>query len=513
MGATSRWEPQAMLVIVLNHPSTRKTVGTPLPLYLYTHILTSTSVVNLLCILCSRIRTYRELLMIFFHDKQWYRPEPLFAVEEEDEEEEEETEQQPSEQTPTEPPAPQRPTSPASSHQTDNSGLGSSTTKKPEYEFLLFNYLLRFVHREGQIGDFARAGLLFLMDVAMCPVDAAHKGADDDLRSSTSTLTAIDHDPNTDAALALAEYILDGDFSDVLAAGLAAVYSLLPTKIEVRPPISADTTPGTSMILGSSNEPELSSDEKEKLDAERERTRAMGLEESSNPDFKARLDHFLKLLEFLQDVFRRNKVYDSGEGSLDASVLVGSAIVQSILDAVRRVFLENILYPSVLECSDADGSAVAVMSYIEIMIRTLENGQLADLLIDFLMSADNAEDLSSSRPRPHSMLVLAGKAPPTSQADAKKAKQRWRKSTAMTLLGMEAPEACKQSSYFTSMGRFTLKDLILTSLRSKSQPTATAALQLLQSLLLPVLHPFCRSTARGHPRSSSRILPPTCHSA
>ncbi|TFK92418.1 hypothetical protein K466DRAFT_650479 [Polyporus arcularius HHB13444] len=451
--------------------------------------------VNLLCILCSRIRTYRELLMIFFHDKQWYRPEPLFAVEEEDEDEEVEEEEEVGPSTATEQPTEQptadanaqRPPSPSPSLQTDGSGLGSSTTKKPEYEFLLFNYLLRFAHREGQIGDFARAGLLFLMDVAMSPVDPSHKANGEDLRTSTSTISTSDHDPNTDAALALAEYILDGDFSDVLAAGLAAVYSLLPTKLEVKPPISAETAPGTAMILGSSTAPDLPPEEKETLDAERERSRAMGLEESSSPDFKGRLDHFLKLLEFLQDVFRRNKAHDNSDDSLDPSTLVGSAIVQNILDAFRRVFLENILYPSVLECSDADGSAVAVMSYIEIMIRTLENGQLADLLIDFLMSEDNSEDLSSSRPRPRSMLNLGGKLPPSSTSQTelnKQAKQRRRKSTAMTLLEMEAPGAHRQSSYFTSMGRFTLKDLILTSLRSKSQPTATAALQLLQSLLL-----------------------------
>ncbi|KAI0374829.1 hypothetical protein BV20DRAFT_961019 [Pilatotrama ljubarskyi] len=443
--------------------------------------------VNLLCILCSRIRTYRELLMIFFHDKQWYRPEPLFAVEEEDEEEDEDAESlKPEEQATSSAPSDTntlRPTSPSLSQHTDTSGLGSSTTKKPEYEFLLFNYLLRFVHREGQIGDFARAGLLFLMDVAMSPVDP--KPHEDELRSSTST-SAPDSDPNTDAALALAEYILDGDFSDVLAAGLAAVYSLLPTKLELRPPVPADPTPGAAMILGSSAT-ELSPEEKEKLEMERERSRAMGLEESSSPDFKARLDHFLKLLEFLQDVFRRNVPRDSGDDSLDPSSLVGSAIVQSILDAVRRVFLENILYPSILECSDADGSAVAVMSYIEVMIRTLENGQLADMLIDFLMSEDSIEDLSHSRNRPYSMLTLGGKLPPSAKAQAeanRKAKRERRKSTAMTLLEMEAPEARRKSSYFTSVGRFTLKDLLLTSLRSKSQSTATAALQLFQSLLL-----------------------------
>ncbi|KAI0670441.1 Retinoic acid induced 16-like protein-domain-containing protein [Trametes maxima] len=446
--------------------------------------------VNLLCILCSRIRTYRELLMIFFHDKQWYRPEPLFSVEEEEEDDEEDEsikpEEQPIDSVAPEANAPPRSTSPSPSQDTDNSGLGSSTTKKPEYEFLLFNYLLRFWHREGQIGDFARAGLLFLMDVAMSPVDGSHKSGEDDLRSSSSTLATPDTDPNTDAALALAEYILDGDFSDVLAAGLAAVYSLLPTKLEVRPPVPADTTPGAAMILGNSVT-ELSEDEKDKLEAERERGRAMGVEESSSPDFKLRLDHFLKLLEFLQDVFRRNVPRDTGDDSLDPSALVGSAIVQSILDAVRRVFLENILYPSILECSDADGSAVAVMSYIEVMIRTLENGQLSDLVIDFLMSEDSVEDLSHSRNRPHSMLMLGGKLPPSTMSQAelnRKAKARRRKSTAMTLLEMEAPDARRKSTYFTSVGRFTLKDLLLTSLRSKSQPTATAALQLLQSLLL-----------------------------
>ncbi|KAH9946164.1 Retinoic acid induced 16-like protein-domain-containing protein [Epithele typhae] len=450
--------------------------------------------VNLLCILCSRIRTYRELLMIFFHDKQWYRPEPLFSVEEGEEDEDEEDErstlaENTGKQPPVDPSTPPPQSSPSPSQQTEISAMGSSITKKPEYEFLLFNYLLRFVHREGQIGDFARAGLLFLMDVAMSPLDPSpHKLVEEDLSSSISTArSGPDHDPNTDAALALAEYILDGDFSDVLAAGLAAVYSLLPTKLEVKPPLAADAAAGSAMILGSSTLTDSTPEERDKLESERERSRAMGLEESSSPDFKGRLDHFLKLLEFLQDVFRRNKTRETEDGSLDPSSFVGSAIVQSILDAVRSVFLENILYPSILECSDADGSSVAVMSYIEIMIRTLENGQLADLLVDFLMSEDNTEDLSSSRPRPRSMLNLGGKLPPSNMSQAElteKAKRRRRQSTAMKLLDMEAPNARRQSSYFTSMGRFTLKDLLLTSLRSKSPATATAALQLLQSLLL-----------------------------
>ncbi|GJE95135.1 Retinoic acid induced 16-like protein-domain-containing protein [Phanerochaete sordida] len=470
--------------------------------------------VNLLCILCSRIRHYRELLMIFFHDKHWYRPEPLFAVEEEDEDEEDEavhtaTEEGEGGVTPV--PAAETP------HQSDtplpdDTTAASSTNKKPEYEFLLFNYLLRFVHREGQIGDFARAGLLFLMDVAMTSIEPSQSSSD--LSSSTSTL-ASGNDPTNDAALALAEYILDGDFSDVLAAGLAAVYSILPTKLEIRPPVQTESTPSSGMILGGSAV-EVSEEVKEREEIERENRRYQGVEDSSNLDFKSRLDHFLKLLEFLQDVLRRNIAQESPDGSIDPSSLLGGAIVQSILDAVRRVFLENVLYPSILECSDSDGSAVAVMSYVEIMIRTLDNGQLGDLLVDFLTSEDNTEDLTRSRMRPRhrSTLDLSTNAPPQTES-TRAAKSRRRKSAAMALLEIEAPHTRQQSGYFTSMGRFTLRDLLLSSLRSASHATVTSAMQLLHTMLqqycrlsveklLVVIHdPF----ATSFPQPAS-LLPP-----
>ena len=413
--------------------------------------------------------------MIFFHDKHWYRSEPLFSVEEEDGEEEDGEER---EETADRPGGPRRSPSPTPSQGTITSVLGSSATKKPEYEFLLFNYLLRFVHREGQIGDFARAGLLFLMDVAMSPSDPIHRLAGDE---GTTPAEGAPPDPITDAALALAEYILDGDFSEVLGAGLGAVYSLLPSKLEFRPQISAEVASGNGMVIGGTG-PETE-EERDEQEAVREKSRAMGLEDASSSDFKSRLDHFLKLLEFLQDVLRRNV-----NTNLDASALVGTAIMQSILDAVREIFLENVLYPTVLECSDADGSAVAVMSYIEIMVRTLEHGQLLDLLVSFLMSEDN-EEMARPRPRHHSMLTLGDT--PRSESGVmadQQYKLRRRKSSAMALLEMEAPESRRQSEYFTSMGRFTLKDLLLSNLRSPDQPTATAALQLLQCMLLQRCH-------------------------
>jgi len=421
------------------------------------------AVVNLLCILCSRIRTYRELLIIFFHDKDrlWYRSEPLFALEEEEEESTEGDAEEAEEQGTDGEPFPRQP-SPVSSRDAATTPL----QKRPEYEFLLFNYLLQFVHREGQIGDFARAGVLFLMDVAMSPHEPINRlaGEDSGPPPLDSPMQEPESDPITEAAVALAEYIVDGDFSEVLAAGLAAVYSILPSKLQVKAPDYTRSN-GNSMVLGSTHESGAEAEKKEE---------GLGVGNSSDPDFKTYLEHFLRLLEFLQDIIRRNET--RGDGS------VGDAVAQSVLDAVRRVFFENVLYPSILECSDSDGSAVAVMSYIEIMLRTLNNGELGDLLVRFLVSEDD-DDFARKRRRSNPRAT----APHTNHTNPPQKlvhqKRHRRKSTAMAILEIEAPDARRPSGYITSTGRFTLKDLLTTNLRSTNHPTVTATLQLFKTLL------------------------------
>ena len=417
--------------------------------------------VNLLCILCSRIRTHRELLIIFFHDKdrRWYRSEPLFALEEDDDDgvDEEDVEDSEEQQTGREP-FPRHP-SPVPSHDT----VTSAPQRRPEYEFLLFNYLLQFVHREGQIGDFARAGVLFLMDVAMSPHEPINRLAGED--SSPPPPQSPSEEPETDpimgAAVALADYIVDGDFSEVLAAGLAAVYSTLPSKLRLKAPTYAESD-GNTMVLGSTPESRTGAEGNEE-DA--------GAGNSSDPEFKAHLEHFLRLLEFLQDIIRRNETH--GDGT------VGDAVAESVLDAVRRVFFENVLYPSILECSDSDGSAAAVMSYIEIMLRTLKNAHLGDLLVRFLLSEDD-DDLERKRRR-------SSLGAPASQLDTPRRviqeRRLRKKSTAMAILEIEVPDARRPTDYITSTGRFTLKDLLTTNLRSINHPTVTAALQLFKTLL------------------------------
>lgn len=405
--------------------------------------------------------------MIFFHDKHWYKSEPLFAVEEDDDDEEMRNEDEDEDATLKVINVENSPAAePSPSYTTTSFGQPpiAESAKKPEYEFLLFNYLLRFVHREGEIGEFARAGLLFLLDVAMSPNETANQQATYD--NSTGK-----DDPVNDAALALAEYILDGDFADVLGAGLGAVYSLLPSKLAFYPqPSSSDTE--YTMKIGATS---MDGDD---LLAIREKYQAMGMEDARSSEFKAKVDHFLTVLVFIQDVLRRN----GAQEGVDAATLVGTAIVQNILDAIRRIFLENVLYPSILECSDGDGSAVAVMSYIEITVRTLREGPLANLFVDFLVSEDNED--TRVRRRPQAMVTLGDNSFPSK---GKREKHKRRQSSAMILLEMEAPESRKPTEYFTSIGRFTLKDLLLSNLKSKRQAAATSALQLLQTML--VYHP------------------------
>ncbi|KAG9047004.1 hypothetical protein FS837_003240 [Tulasnella sp. UAMH 9824] len=450
--------------------------------------------VNLLCILCSRIRTYPELLLIFFQDKNWaalHTPsigsDDLEGSDEEEEEEEEgggavvveeatsthsgdenqeglledasdaDSSATPTKQTVFLTQAFARSNAPSPSSSAPRSIRSAPPPiPKPHYEFLIFTYLMRFIHREGAIGEYGRAGLLFLLDIAM----SAHE-----IKSQSKPLS---HDPLSDIAIALSEYILEGDFAEVLGAGLGAVYSLLPYKLELRKEDAGSDAPshGGGMVLGVATTGTMD-EEKRRLELEEDRVRRLGTDVSSSPEFKARLDHFLKLLQFVQDVLKRLEVStiteatvhanDGKPGSEDGSEspdLVGRAIALSILDSIRSIFLQNVLYPSILECSEADGSAVAVLSYINILLTTLRHGPLTSVLIDFLTSEDETSGKSSHVPQ----------TPAIRRSMAKKKALR-RRSSAMVLLSLEAPQTTSDApEYFNSLGRFTLKDLLVTNL-------------------------------------------------
>ncbi|KAF9279275.1 hypothetical protein BGZ68_008037 [Mortierella alpina] len=383
--------------------------------------------IDLMYIICSKIHGYSELLNIFFYDRQWLTvPERIAARRLQKNKETMAMLKSLSqrsgltasaagdynaasisattmnEQDPN-PPSSEAGVPAATADDSSDTAISSTDSKveierqieqdddesKRDYEFLLFTYLSKFVHREGKAGDFARTGLLFLMELA--------HGS-------------------------LGDYILDSEFATYLTAGIGALYSQLPRKLMVIGASSALT--GNSISSDGTGSPEVKP------------SRRANVELSTSADFQSRMDAFLKVLEFCQDVLMR---------------CPNAEITATLLNSFKAVFLESILYPSILECSDTDGSSVAVISYIDMILQLLEHEALVDLVVGFLMASD--EDDTKDRTQEDTDAFAEVQNPQTT------------------------------SPYFMATGRFTLKDLVLSRLKSRSQPTVIATLKLLNTVI------------------------------
>ncbi|WWC70800.1 uncharacterized protein I206_104752 [Kwoniella pini CBS 10737] len=375
--------------------------------------------VGLMCTLASRMVAYPPLLLIFFHDKGWLQPHPMSTT------------------TMVE-----RALSPAPSGQTGISGP-SSKVSTHHFEFLLFSYLLRFAHREGQIGDPARAGLLFLFDIAFLPSSEIGTGSPQIDNTNVS-------DPLQDARNALGEFILDGDFAEVMAAGLGAIYSLLPSKLYV--PTLAELAELDKENVGTTNGGMFLGTSSRRQDTQ--------VPYSTDSEVRDQLDLILQLFGFLQDIIHRctSAIYntDNDLQGVSATHLLGSAIAESTIDAIHSSFLDNVLYPSILECSNHDGSSVAVLTYLDVLLSNLDEGPLLSRLMSFLMDNEPNDN--------HQIFQNRGKTK--------------KKTGAMEFIFQTDYTA----TYYADEGRFTLKDLILDNLHSSNPPSVTAALCLLRAL-------------------------------
>ena len=328
--------------------------------------LYSDDLVDLMYIICSKIHGFPALLNIFFHDKHWLT-------------------------------TPQK-----SSDQYHPTHEHNNNEQPPEYEFLLFTYLVRFIHKEGRSGDFARTGLLFIMEMA--------------------------NDQ-------LGDFIFGSDFATIMAAGLGALYSQLPRKLVVKDEAEQIYANSTSFLLGQDSL-EPTNTNSSTTNAPPRFSVGLGAEYSNSPEFKYQLDSFLKLLEFCQDVLTR---------------CPNTEISVSLLNSVRTIFLENILYPSILECSDVDGSSVAVISYIDLILQTVQQEYLAKMVVGYLMDDESL----TTHPGDEAEKAISS--------------------------GMDRTRPKRKDSI--SSTHFTLKDLIFSRLKSNSQTTVIATLKLLKTLI------------------------------
>lgn len=124
-------------------------------------------------------------------------------------------------------------------------------------------------------------------------------------------------------------------------------------------------------------------------------------------------------------------------------------------------------YPSLLESSDLDGgSSVAVLTYVRVVLDTLEHPDIIHLILSYLMALPDETKAASA---------------PSSPAIAKRRKS-------LDLLNKVTEMDDKPSPDL-----FNLVDLVLTSLKSKSQQTVSATLKLI-STILRKHHPYSIST-------------------
>ncbi|KAJ2718562.1 hypothetical protein GGI07_005697 [Coemansia sp. Benny D115] len=277
--------------------------------------------VDLLYALCSKMHGEPMLLNIFFQDRRWLR-----SIEQRSGSSE---------------------SIPAMMRSVESLGGGEASTS---YEFAVFSQLLRFVHVEGKAGDTARTSLLFLLELATTEIMASAGGA-----------------------TALERFVLeDSGFAAMLSATLGALYSQLPRSLRVAAGAAAvvpESFPSYSADLQNAIESSIFSAGGERGDGAAADMRGGEITDSSNAEFRARLASFAHQLGFVQDVLFR---------------CPSAAVCGQLLESLRANFLQAILYPSLLESSDTDGSSVAVMRYLETMLQVARHEHLVATVMDFL---------------------------------------------------------------------------------------------------------------------------------
>lgn len=371
--------------------------------------------------------------------------------------------------------AAQRPPSPADSVDSTatiqpSTMLGSRKHSKRRLRFPLFSYLLKFVHREGRIGELARAGLLFLISLEGVQT-SARAGS---LGTKTQRAPKRVSFGTEDIRRSLAVFIAHSDFADVLGAGLGAAYGLLPSRI--RPAPRYDPTAIDSAVSSKGGHTTItlaSSFASESQNGAAASDALASATQSDDPELQAQLRLLVDLIEFCQDVLDSlwlaskhltegptatlttsndtdEKVSTADPRSPSATADLNPMIrklARAIAIAIRDTFIRNVVYPSLMESSDFDGSSAAVLNYLDVIIIVLRSGHiLTDVALQFLLPADVTESLEEDH--------AYGIDVPADEAD-----------------------------------RYSVKDLILDSLEHTKRPaTRVAALRLARSLI--VCHGF-----------------------
>ncbi|KAF1808619.1 hypothetical protein P152DRAFT_485306 [Eremomyces bilateralis CBS 781.70] len=224
----------------------------------------------------------------------------------------------------------------------------------------------------------------------------------------------------------LESWIVESDLPTLMASGLGALYSQLSRKLSILHPI--DELP---IILALSDYENLSS--------------PSDAESLFSPAFHNHMETFLSYLTFWQDVLEHCH-------SLE--------VRQTLVEHFRVLFLQQLLYPSLLESSDIDGgSSVAVLTYLRHILDALDHPELVHMILTYLLAIMEAPSSLSQ-----------------SMASIRPGSFRRRRSL-MLLTQIESEDDRPNPSLFN------LIDLVVNSVRSANPQTVVAALKLVTVIM------------------------------
>ncbi|KAI2603645.1 Retinoic acid induced 16-like protein-domain-containing protein [Hypoxylon sp. NC1633] len=249
-----------------------------------------------------------------------------------------------------------------------------------------------------------------------------HEGKIGDF-SRTGLLYIIE---SASSSVALEQWIVESDLSTLMATGLGALYSQLSRKLVIDHP--PENLPPV-LALSDYQHP----------------TSTFEIVSSCDPDFQLHLETFLSHLLFWQDVLNHCRSVE---------------IKSTLLEHFQVIFLQQLLYPSLLESSDVDGgSSVAVLTYLRRILETLDHPDMINLILHYLLALPDTESSA-----------LFTTEPSVSAA---------RKRKSMDLASMMATKV--EASYTPLL--FNLVDLIHSCLKSRNQQTVCVTLQLVAAIL------------------------------
>ncbi|RKF82192.1 hypothetical protein GcM3_027023 [Golovinomyces cichoracearum] len=205
------------------------------------------------------------------------------------------------------------------------------TGKTNREDFPLLYLLIDYIRHEGRIGDFARTGLLYIIEAAS-------------------------------NSIALEQWIIESDLATLMATGLGALYSQLSRKLVIDYPYEKLAP---VLALSDYQHPVTS----------------LEIVSSSSTEFQIQIKTFLSNLVFWQDVLNHCKSTEVKQTLLEHFQVI----------FLKQLLYPSLLESSDLD----GGSSVAVLTYLRRILEALDHPDMIHLILHYLLALPDSGPSSS----------------------------------------------------------------------------------------------------------------------